>query len=177
MRLRDFELKYNVTSMITRPLYFGLMVNIMIPVGLLFICFLIDRRGFVPNKIPETANLVFWLFVVISLGQAALALWWRYKRFQAPMVRKEETFEADVASQVFKLSKPIFLLIASISIWTYVYFYLTGRFETSAVFVVGSFVVFQLVRPRYGSLYKLISRQEELVAQGKFRKGGGLLDP
>jgi len=175
MSLRDYDTEYNLTGMISRPLYFGLAVNIMVPVGLLFVCYWINQRYFIENRVPEWSNILFYFFVALSLVQAGAALWWRQKRFAEPMVRRPETFEADIAARVMVLSKPIFLLIASISLWTYVHYFLTGRFHEAAVFVVFSFIVFQVVRPRYGSLQRLIAQQKKMVDKGQFYQGPGLL--
>jgi len=176
MRLKDFDQEYNLTGMISRPLYFGLFTNVMVPVGLLFVCYWIDQNYHPINRIPEQANFVFYLFAALGLVQAALALWWREKKFRQPMVRREETFEADLTHRVFQFSRPIFLLIGAISIWGYLYYYLTARFDGAVIFVVGSFLVFQLVRPRYGSLNRLIAYQKKLVKEGKFYQGPSLLE-
>lgn len=176
MRLKDFDHEYNLTGMISRPLYFGLFANIMIPVGLLFLCYWIDQHYHPINRIPDQANLVFYLFAAIGVLQAAGALWWREKKFRQPMVRREETFEADLIHRVFQYSKPIFLLIASIAVWGYIYYFLTARFDGAVIFVVGSFLVFQIVRPRYGSMNRLVAHQENLVKEGKFYKGPSLLE-
>jgi len=176
VRLKDFDQEYNLTGMIARPLYFGLFSNVMLPVGLLFVCYWIDQKYHPINRIPESSDFVFYLFLAFAVVQAALALWWREKKFRQPMVRRQETFEADLTHRVFQYSKPIFLLIASISIWGYLYYYLTARFEGAVIFVVGSFLVFQVVRPRYGSMNRLVAYQEKLVEEGKFDRGPSLLE-
>ncbi|MEW5796651.1 MAG: hypothetical protein AB1772_09880 [Candidatus Zixiibacteriota bacterium] len=162
---------YDLTGMIIRPLYFGMLVNIVIPAGLLFVCYYINGRYPLDNQIPTIANALFYVFCVISFGQAALALWWRNRKLQAPMVHRAGSFEHDVGTAIYERSRPVFLLIASITVWAYVYFGLTGRFHESVVYVLFSFLVFQVVRPRYGSVKKLIAHQEELVRDGRFASG------
>ena len=163
--------RYDLTGMIVRPLYFGMVFNVAIPAGLLFVCYYINNKYFPENRIPELSNALFYMFCALAFVQAALALWWRNKRLEAPMVRRQESFEHDVSTALMERLRPVFLLIAAITLWGYLYFFLTGRFEESVVFVVFSFVVFQVVRPRIGSLEKLIAYQQNLVKNGRFASG------
>ncbi|MFQ5454378.1 MAG: hypothetical protein ACE5D6_09365, partial [Candidatus Zixiibacteriota bacterium] len=55
-----------------------------------------------------------------------------------------------------------------ISLYGFIYFFLTGRFKEAVFFVVFSFLVFQIVRPRYGFIRKLIDSQKKLVERGTF---------
>lgn len=161
---------YDLTGMVAKPLHFGMFINVIIPAGLLFICYYIHNTYYPSNSIPELSNSLFYVFVVISVIQAGLALLWRNRKFDEPMIRREENFEHDMIREIATRSRPVFLLIASISIWGYIYFALTGRFQEASGFVLISFIVFQVVRPRYGSVRKLVKHQQELVKQGKFAK-------
>lgn len=173
MRYRhDLDTEYDMTAMIAKPLYFGMLVNVLVPAGLLFICYYLEKNYYVDDSIPGMANALFYIFCALAFVQAAAALWWRNKSYNTPMIRREESFEYDLTTEIQRRSRPVFLLISSISIWGYIYFGLTGRFTESVVFVVFSFVVFQFVRPRYGSLKRLIYRQEQYVKVGEFMGGG-----
>ena len=165
---RIFDDDYDLSAIIVRPLYFGLVANIVIPVGLLLVCYYLQNSGSVYNRIGTTANPLFYIFAVLALGEAGLALLLRKKLFSRPMIRRSETFEQDFSDALLQRSRPIFVLIASISIYAYIYFLLTGRFTEAVFFVILSFLVFQIVRPRYGLARKLIAEQRELVKQGKF---------
>jgi len=167
MSLRDYE-DYDVTNMVAKPLYFGMLINVMIPGGLLFVCFYVNQHYPFENRISELANVLFYVLAAISIAQAGLALWWRHKKFGAPMVRKKETMKQDLMRGIMACSRPAFLLISSISLWGFVYFWLTGRFQETALLVVFSFLVFQVVRPRHGAIRKLIDHQSKLVEEGFF---------
>ena len=166
---------YDLTGMIVRPLYLGTLINVVIPAVLLFGCYYISNRLYPENYIPGFANSLFYIFSFLALAQAALALRWRNKRLEAPMVRTEQSFEHDMATELLRRLKPVFFLIAAISIWGYIYFFLTGRFVETVMFVVFSFIVFQFIRPRLGAVRKLIAYQQELVKRGEFM-GGGLAE-
>lgn len=163
-----FENKTDLARILVKPLYFGLVVNIVIPMGLLFVCFYINNSSYIESRVEGFSNTLFYIFAVLALAEAGFALWWRSRLFDKPMIRRAETFEGDFVQALMARTKPVFILIASISIYGYVYFFLTGRFTEAVLFVVFSFLVFQVVRPRYGMLKKLLARQEQLVKQGKF---------
>ncbi len=167
---RRFDSDYDLTAMVARPLYFGMLVNVVIPAGLLFVCYYINNRYFIENSIPGYDRAVFYIFGVVAAIQAGLAVWWRSRSLNEPMVRRRETLEQDIARAVLQRSRPVFLLIASTAVWGFIYFALTGWFRETALFVVFEFVVFQIVRPRYGSIRKIIARQESLVEQGRFSR-------
>ncbi|UCD63630.1 MAG: hypothetical protein JSW34_12940 [Candidatus Zixiibacteriota bacterium] len=160
--------KYDLNRIIIKPLYFGLVVNVLIPMGLLLICFYFENQRTWYNRIGDFANTLFYLFGLLSLAQTALAVWLRRKLLAAPMIRRKETFEDDLIQSLLKKTRPISYVIALIAAYGLVYFLLTGRFKETVALVVFSFLVFQIVRPRFGFIRKLIERQEALVEKGEF---------
>lgn len=158
----------DLARIIAPSLYFGLLVNVVGPVVILMICYYINNENYLTNSLGTTAPIVLYVFGAMTLAEAGLALWWRGKLLNRPMVRKEATFEADLASGIARLSRPVFMLISSISLYGYVFFFLTGYFEEAVFFVVFQFLVFQIIRPRYGLAKKVVERQKELVSQGQW---------
>jgi len=65
------------------------------------------------------------------------------------------------------LSRPIFVMIAAISVYGYLYFYLTGRFKETVFLVLFSFLVFQVIRPRHAAVKKLVRHQKMLAEKGE----------
>jgi small-conductance mechanosensitive channel len=162
------EFRCNVNQIMVRPLYYGMMVNIMIPMALLLVCYYLNTHGGVANSVGGFADTLFYVVGLLSVGNALFALWWRAKRYARPMVRRRETFENDLKRELLRVSRPIFLLIAAISGYGVIYFFLTGRFRETVFLVFFSFIVFQVVRPRLRQVERLVARQEELVKQGRF---------
>lgn len=160
---------YDLNQIIVKPLYFGLVSNILIPMALLLVCYYIHNHYGRDNKVGDLANQLFYTFGVLALFQAVFALWWRGQRLRQPMVRRKETFEEDMIGGLLCACRPVFVIIAAISAYGYLYFFLTGRFTETVVFVFFSFVVFQLVRPRHGLARKLITQQRRLVEHGQFQ--------
>jgi hypothetical protein len=159
----DIDDKFDLPKMIIKPLYFGMGVNVLAPMAILLVCFYLNQHVYMPNRVGTMANTLFWLFGVMALSEAGLALWWRFRLMRKPMVRRQETMEEDIRAELLRRSRPVFVMIASISLWGYLYFFLAGRFEESVFFVLFSFIVFQVVRPRYGYVRQLIRRQREML--------------
>ncbi len=161
------EEKYELGQFIIKPLYWGLMINILIPMAGILVCYYLHINSMRENLIGDFANPLFYIFAVLAVAQAALSLWWRTVRLRRLMVTSEETFEEDLIAGFLKVSKPVFVLIAFISGYGFLYYFLTGRFTETVVFVFFSFIVFQIIRPRYGLARKLVQRQKELLKEGK----------
>ena len=164
--LDDFDVDMN--RIIVRPLYFGLFTNILIPMALILVCYYLNNRGGIGNSIGDFANTLFYFIGALAVVQSVFVLWWRMKRFGQPMIRRRETFEQDLLTGVLTVSRPIFIVIAIISVYAVVYFFLTGRFRETVFLIFFSFIVFQVVRPRHGQLKGLIATQKKLVEQGQF---------
>lgn len=160
--------RFNLARMIAGALYQGIFINILLPAGLLMVAYFIEQKGGVDNSIGAAANPLFYVLAVISVAEGAVAVLWRSKSLGQPMVHRRETMEEDIRVELRQRLRPIFLLIAAIALNGFIYFLLTGRFEETLAFVVLSFIAFQVVRPRYGMLRKLIEDQKELVDSGQF---------
>ncbi|MEA1981256.1 MAG: hypothetical protein U9N54_09820 [candidate division Zixibacteria bacterium] len=163
---KDYEIDYH--GIIAKTLYSGMFINILIPMAGLMICYYLDQKSYVANKAGDMANGLFYVFGLLAVLQAAYAFWMRSRAFRRPMIRHEDTFETDLATGLFKASRPIFLIISSISFYGYIYFYLTGRFKEAVFLVFMSFLIFQVVRPRIGIVKKLVKEQKVLVQKGDF---------
>ena len=142
---RIFDDDYDLSGIIVRPLYFGLVANIVIPVGLLLVCYYISDSGSIYNRIGTTANPLFYIFAALALGpRRDWPLFLRKKLYSRSMIRRSETFEQDFSDALLQRSRPIFLLIASISIYALYLFsadgavYRGGLFCDSVVFWVSS---------------------------------------
>ena len=156
---------------VAKPLYFGLLCNVIIPMGLLLACYYYDKGHDLENKLGELANPLFYVFLVLAATEGAFAYWWRGKLLEKPMIRRKETFQQDVMFGLLRASRPVFILIAAISFYGFLYYFLTGRFTEAVFMVLFSFIVFQFVRPRFGAVNKLIERQYKMAEEGEFYTG------
>ena len=157
----------DLNRIVVGPLYLGMVTNILIPMALLMICYYINNNYGVTDNLEDTAQSVFILFCALAIAEGGFAIWYRSKLFGQPMIRRRETFEEDFTESYKARCRPLFLLIASMSIYGYLFFFLTGRFNEAVLFVVFSFLVFQIVRPRHGLVRKLAERQMAMVEQGR----------
>jgi LPXTG-motif cell wall-anchored protein len=165
--LDDDDNKLDVYQILAKTLYFGMFVNVLLPMALLMLCYYIDQNYFVQDKTGDMADSLFIIFGLLALIQAGLALWRRGRNLHVPMVRRLETIQHDLMVGVLKASRPIFIMIAAISIYGYLYFYLTGRFKETVFLVLFSFLVFQVVRPRHAAIKKVVRHQKAIAEKGE----------
>ncbi len=158
---------FDLSSIVIKPLYFGLFINILIPTVLLLVCYYIETHGSLHNQLGLEAGTYFYIFAGAAVVEAGVALWYRFKLLSRPMVRAIGSAEADIKEQLSARLKPVFMMVAAISFWGVLFYALTGRFESSLLFVVFSFIVFQFIRPRYGSVQKLIDKQLAMAERGE----------
>lgn len=161
------ERDYDLPSMVIKPLYFGLVANILVPMGLLLICYYLEMHNPPTNMLGFNAPTVFYVFAVLAVAQGAFALWYRSKLFAKPMISQIDRVEEDVRKHLLARSRPVFMLVGAISLWGVVYYLLSGGFNEGVLFVIFSFVVFQFIRPRYGTVQKLLERQLEMAKRGQ----------
>ena len=157
----------DIHRVIARTIYFGMFTNVLAPMALLLVCFYLDKYRMVSNKVGDMGDTIFYLFAVLALGHVAFSFWSRYKAMLKPMVRSAETIEQDLAVELTRALRPTYLVVATISLYGCLYYYLTGRFRETVFIVLFSFLVFQVIRPRYGAVRKLISYQKSLLSEGK----------
>lgn len=168
---RDTE--YDMTTMVVKPLYYGMKSNVLVPAALIMVCYFLDQNRVWVNQVGEYANPLFYLFSALGAVHAGMALYWRQKMFAEPMIRREETFEQDLIDGILERSKPGFWMIAGIAVYGFAYYLLTGRFQEAVVLTVASFIVYQIVRPRFGFVRRLIHKQQMFVENGEFDGGPG----
>jgi hypothetical protein len=161
---------FDLSAIVIKPLYFGLFVNILIPTVLLLVCYYIETHGSLHNQLGLDANIYFWVFAAAAIIEAGIALWYRFKLLARPMIRSMSSAEADIKEQLTARLKPIFMMVSAISLWGVLFYALTGRFDNGLLFIVFSFIVFQFIRPRYGSVQKLIDRQIAMAERGELLK-------
>lgn len=157
----------DITHILIKPLYMGLVINILIPTGFLFLIYLIEKGGGLTSKVGDADGAVFALLAIVAVGLCAYAFWLRRSLGKRPMIRNIASFDRDFTTGLMAGSRQVFILIASIAGLGVLYYFLTGQFRESVIAVVASFVVFQIVRPRYGYVYRLMEQQWEMAERGE----------
>ncbi|MDH3890542.1 MAG: hypothetical protein OEV49_05615 [candidate division Zixibacteria bacterium] len=167
MSLFSDDFGVDLHRILAKSLYFALVVNVLLPAVGLYLCHYLATNHFPPNRIGDSANPLFYVFAVLTVAQGGLAWWYRRKLLDRPMIKSMDTIQEDLRMGLLRASRPISLLVAAISLYGYIYFALTGRFRATLILVVFSFVAYQVVRPRLGSLGKLVKRQKQMAELGE----------
>lgn len=169
MSLLSDDTGVDLHRVLAKSLYFALTINVLLPAALLFFCKYIADNYDPPNRIGDMANPLFYVFGVLTLAQGALSWWWGRKLLDRPMIKSMDTIQDDLTTGLLRASKPVSLLVAAMALYGYIYFALTGRFFETLILVVFSFVAYQVVRPRLGSLEKLVKHQKQMAEKGSLK--------
>ncbi len=165
MNIQNNNDYFEINTIVAKTLYLGMFTNVLIPMGLLMLCYYISQNYVVNNQVGEMGNVLFFVFAFLAVAQGGFSYWKKTTVIQKKMNLSENNFQSDLAKEVLRLFRPIFISIASISLYGYLYFFLSGRFRETAFFVLFSFLVFQFVRPRQGAIEKIITHQKMLMRQ------------
>lgn len=160
--------KVDLTSVIVKPLYMGLLMNLLTPVVFLGVAYYLDETGGRDLPIQETRlNLLFWVLTAAAIVDGAVAYFLKRKLFFKPLIRSRESFADDFAAGVFRVSLICYSLGMAIAVYGLAFFFLGGEFVHLFFFVFLSFITFQVVRPRMGFLEEVLAAQEKLVEEGR----------
>jgi len=96
-----------------------------------------------------------------------VAILLKQKMFMVPLIRSEASFEDDLKTGAFRVSMTCYAMTTAISIYGFVLFLIGGDFRTMFLFILMSFIAFQLVKPRRGFIEKVIEAQERHLAEGR----------
>lgn len=163
--------KYNIdlSAVLLKPLYIGLLINVFVPVVIIGIAYYIEENGRLSSSMPpDTLELIFWFLTAVAVVDGAVVIFLKQKLFLAPMIKSKETFAEDLMQGFFAKSIVCYGLIAAIAIYGLVLYLLGGTFNQLMFLVFISFIAFQLIRPREKFAEKVLAAQEQLVEQGQF---------
>jgi hypothetical protein len=163
------ERQIDLHKLLVRPLYLGLLMNIFVPVLILAIAYYIDVSGGRSSTVPdETLNILFWALAIVSVIDGIAALFIKQKLFFLPMIQSKETFEDDLTTRVTTVSIICYSMTTAIAVYGFVLYLFSGKFDHLLLFVFISFIAFQLIRPRFKFMQKVVEAQEKYVAEGRF---------
>ncbi len=163
------EKQIDLHRLLIKPLYMGLLINIFIPVFILAIAYYIDISGGRSSTVPpETLNVLFWALAAVAVVDGIAAIFVKQKLFFAPMIQSQETFEVDLTSRVTSASIVCYALTTAIAAYGFVLYMIGGVFNHLLLFAFVSFIAFQLIRPRYSFMEKVVTAQEKYVQEGRF---------
>lgn len=162
--------KYNVdlNRALLKPLYLGLAINVFFPSIMVLIVYYIDSGAGTRAPISGTTDLLLWFLAVFAVLDGAAAIYLRHRLMYAPMISSKESFAEDFYRRVATNSIIAYALCAAIAIYGLAVYFIFGKFDYLLLFVILSFIAFQIVRPRAGFMNKVLAAQEEHVEQGRF---------
>lgn len=162
----------DINSILVKPIYIGLLINVFVPAAVLLIAYYMEQSGDIVRQTPSaTAAVLFWFLVALSVIEGGVAVFIKQKMFNSPMVFSRESFIEDLGRRTFQISIVIYSITSAISIYGFVIYLIGGTFQQLLLFVFISFVAFQLIRPRYRFMERVITTQIRLAESGQFMTG------
>lgn len=147
-------------------------INVFFPMTLLVIAYFMSQSsGRDIMEMTSQWNTIAWVLLAVAVVDGALAIFLRQKLFMAPLIRSEATFEEDLKAGATRASITCYAMTSAISIYGFVLFILSGDSRTMFLFILMSFIAFQIVKPRRGFIEKVIETQERHLAEGRLLTG------
>ncbi len=158
----------DINAILIKPLYMGMLINIFFPMTLLIVAYFMSQSsGQDVMKITSKWDVIAWVFLAVAVVDGIVAILLRQKLFMVPLIRSEASFEDDLKAGAFRVSMTCYAMTTAISIYGFVLFLIGGDFRTMFLFILMSFIAFQLVKPRRGFIEKVIQAQERHLAEGR----------
>lgn len=168
--------KFNVdiNAVIIKPLYMGMLINIFFPMTLLIIAYLLSQSsGQDVMEMSSKWDVLAWVLLAVAVADGVIAIIMKHKQFMVPLIRSETTFEEDLKAAAFRISITCYAMTTAIAVYGFVLFLISGDFRTMFLFILMSFIAFQIVKPRRGFIEKVIEVQERHLSEGR-RLGGSV---
>ena len=149
-------------------LYLGMLLNVVAPAGYFFLIYYLNNQGGMTASISgDTANILFYAFIAVSLGLIAASYLVREKLFKQPSLTTS-VGGTEVLTNRFKVICIISgAIIEAIAVLGVVYFFMTARFQEGAILILIAAGAYQLIRPRPGAVVRFIELQVEMFNKGQ----------
>jgi hypothetical protein len=160
-----------------RLLYLGILTDIFAPLIIFFIV-VFFREKLIRVQNIERIELLFYVFLILSLGEIGAIFIFR-KKFWQSFIRKKAGHRPLAGSPVRSesVSNPqffgeqkilgfgmvVYALCFTPTLYGLVYYLLGGTWERFSLFVAVTFLLFQLFKPKQEELEKLIEESKITV--------------
>ncbi len=148
---QDFE------ETLKKVLLWGMILNLGVPTGLLLAAYLLLGAGLALKVQPQTLNLVFPVFLVVSLADLGAAAWMRFFLLTPERLTAQAKFKnLPVSTILFSMTIAIYALCLVSAVLGFAYFILGGQVEKGLLLLVFNLLGYQFLRPRPELVKKLL---------------------
>ena len=140
-----------------RVLIWGMLMNLGIPTGLLLVAYILTGTGTVMHVVPDALNIVFVLFLLVSLADLGVAAWMRFFLLTPSRLSiLAEARHATLAGVLLSTAVTIYALCLVSAVLGFAYFVLGGQVEKGLLLLVFNLLGYQFLRPRPELVKKLL---------------------
>jgi hypothetical protein len=138
-------------------LFWGMILNLGVPTGLLIIAYWLTAAGATLHLSPQSLNLIFLVFLVVSLGDLGAAAVLRFFLLSsARLAVQAEAKKVSVSAILFNTTMVIYALCLFSAVLGFFYFLFGGQIERGLLLLVFNLLGYQFLRPRPGLVKKLL---------------------
>jgi|CXWL01.1.fsa_nt_gi hypothetical protein len=149
-------------------LYLGMLLNVVAPAGYFFLIYYLNNQGGMTASIAgESANMLFYALIAVSLGLIATSYLVRERLFKQPSLTSGEGASEALTNRFKMISIVSGAILEGIAVLGVVYFFLTARFQEGAILILIAAGAYQLIRPRPGAVDRFIQLQIESFNKGE----------
>jgi hypothetical protein len=158
-----------------RLLHLGILTDIFAPI-IIFLIAVFSRDRLIQVRNIENLELLFYVFLILSLGEIGAIFIFRKKIWQSSTQNKVgqglslaqnksvSNPQFFTGQKILGFGMVIYALCLAPTLYGLVYYLLGGTWERFSLFVAVTFLLFQLFKPKQEELEKLIS---ELKTEGE----------
>ena len=140
-----------------RVLIWGMLMNLGIPTALLLVAYILTGTGTVLHVLPDALNIIFVVFLLVSLADLGVAAWMRFFLLTSSRLSiLAEVRKATLSGVLLSTTITIYALCLVSAVLGFAYFVLGGQVEKGLLLLVFNLLGYQFLRPRPELVKKLL---------------------
>ena len=144
----------------SRLLYLGLVMNVFVPVILVFLGIFARSKG-LNGHLSGGLNMLFWILMALSLCEIPILYLVRKKTLSARTAYLQNYPQADANQLLFQWATVIFCLAFSPTVYGLVYFLLGGIPERFVLLTAVTLLCFMLFKPKTDEIHAFVENKHD----------------
>jgi hypothetical protein len=161
MTVEKLNRHIDIDQLHSRLLYLGLVMDVLIPMILLFIGAFLKSRG-VGANVGDSLKILFFALIIAGASDIPVVYIIKKSFLSArtqKTYQKEKYGEMEVESVLFRWGILIFSLSLSPTIYGLVYYFLGGTFERFVLFVAITMFCFLIFKPKLDEIRSFVENR------------------
>jgi len=132
-----------------KVLFWGMILNLGVPTGLLAVAYLLTSAGVTLHLPSQTLNVIFLVFLIVSLGDLGVASVFRFFMLSPERLASQAKIKnVNISALLLNIAIVIYALCLISAILGFLYFLFGGQVERGLLLLVFNLLGYQFLRPR-----------------------------